>query len=426
MELSEVKTSIDGLEVGMYVSRLDRPWIKTPFPIQGLKIRSKDDIEKLRAYCSFVYVDVEKGHAPNPRFWIVSSTPKASTNIFDMEPSERPVVTRTDEFESLRKKTYRVTTSIKSELKEARTACDKVSEGFSNLLEDLGKGRDIDLAAVKTGITDMVESITRNPAALSWLVHLKKHDEYTYSRALGTSVWCATFGRHLGLEKSTITELALGGLLLDIGNTTIPRELIFKLGGLDDDEQKQMHSHVDMGVKILAHASSTSPTTKVSMDVLQMVATHHERFDGSGYPQKLGNEQIPLYGKIAGLVDSYDAMTSERPYAGKGPRPPHEAIAELYELRDDKYQGELVEQFIQSVGLYPTGSLVELNTGEVGAVISVNGLRRLRPVVMLLLDENKKPLSQFKNIDISKTKDINVTRGVSPDDYGINMKELFL
>ncbi|MES9844224.1 MAG: HD domain-containing phosphohydrolase, partial [Candidatus Sedimenticola sp. 6PFRAG5] len=186
------------------------------------------------------------------------------------------------------------------------------------------------------------------------------------------------------------------------------------------------HSHVDLGIKILARASANSPFAKLPLNVLQMVATHHERFDSSGYPQQLSNEEIPLYGKMAGLVDSYDAMTSERPYADKGPRPPHEAIGELYGLRNVKFQGELVEQFIQAVGLYPTGSLVELNTGEVGAVISVNGLRRLRPIVMLLLDEEKKPVSQFRHINLSRMDDITVVKGVSPDDFGINMKELFL
>ncbi|MES9886463.1 MAG: HD domain-containing phosphohydrolase, partial [Candidatus Sedimenticola sp. 6PFRAG1] len=316
--------------------------------------------------------------------------------------------------------------NMNDEIKSAKEACDKMGEGFSDLLGDLSKGRDIDLEAVTSGITDMVDSIVRNPSALSWIVHLKKHDEYTYSRALGTSVWCATFGRHLGLEKNTITELALGGLLLDIGKTKIPRELIYKLGLLDDDEEKQMHSHVDLGIKILARASANSPFAKLPLNVLQMVATHHERFDSSGYPQQLSNEEIPLYGKMAGLVDSYDAMTSERPYADKGPRPPHEAIGELYGLRNVKFQGELVEQFIQAVGLYPTGSLVELNTGEVGAVISVNGLRRLRPIVMLLLDEEKKPVSQFRHINLSRMDDITVVKGVSPDDFGINMKELFL
>lgn len=428
METSEVKTSIDGLEIGMYVSRLDRPWIKTPFALQGLKIESKDDIEKLRAYCSYVYIDVEKGPSPDPRFWILSTKPKTATTLFDPEQEqEKPkTITRTNEFTALRKTTYRVTSSMKTEVKAAKEACDKLGEGFTNLISDLSKGRDIDLDTVKSGITDMVESITRNPSALSWIVHLKKYDEYTYSRALGTSVWCATFGRHLGLEKSTITELALGGLLLDIGKTKIAKDLIYKLGDLNDDEEKQMHSHVDLGVKLLAHASSASQGAKLSMDLLQMVATHHERFDGTGYPQQLSNEHIPLYGKIAGLVDSYDAMTSERPYADSGPRPPHEAIGELYELRDIQFQGELVEQFIQSVGLYPTGSLVELSTGEVGAVISVNGLRRLRPVVMLLLDKEKKPVSQFRHIDLSKTEKIKVRQGVSPDDFGINMKELFL
>lgn len=158
-----------------------------------------------------------------------------------------------------------------------------------------------------------------------------------------------------------------------------------------------------------------------------MIATHHERADGSGYPQGLTNAEIPIFGRIAGIVDSFDAMTSKRPYVTSGPMPPHEAIAELYELRGKTFQGELVEQFIQTVGLYPTGSLVELNTGAVGAVIAVNGLRRLRPSIMLLLDENKEPLQEFKYVDLSLTEEkLSVATGLPPGTYGIDMKEIFL
>ncbi len=158
-----------------------------------------------------------------------------------------------------------------------------------------------------------------------------------------------------------------------------------------------------------------------------MVATHHERADGSGYPQGLANDEITLYGRIAGIVDSYDAMTNKCPYLQGEPMTPHAAINELYELRDKKYQSELIEQFIQAVGLYPTGSLVELSTGEVAAVVAINGLRRLRPSIILLLDKNKKPLPEFVSMDLSRTnKDISVSRVLTSGAYGIVMSELFL
>jgi hypothetical protein len=134
-----------------------------------------------------------------------------------------------------------------------------------------------------------------------------------------------------------------------------------------------------------------------------------------------------MFGRIAGIVDSFDAMTNLRLYSAEEPMPPHEAIAELYGLRGKKFQAELVEQFIQTVGLYPTGSLIELSTGEVGAVISVNGLRRLRPSVMLLLDSNKEPLEKFRLVDLSRMDEaLSVVRGLPRGAFGIDMKEVFL
>jgi HD-GYP domain-containing protein (c-di-GMP phosphodiesterase class II) len=424
----EVKTSIDGLEIGMFISRLDRPWIKTPYSLEGITVESQEDIERLRKYCNYVYVDVEQGVSPEPRFWILTENPKSQT--FGVTRSTHTQESREKErkeYQALRKTTYRTSEKFSTEIKTAKKVSSKLSGDYKQLLSDLQSGREVDIEVVKAGVSDMVESVIKNPSAMMWIIQLKKLDEYSYSRALGTSVWCATFGRHLGLEKEAINQLALGGLLLDIGKSRLPPHLLKNNGELTEEEARQMHEHVDLGIKILVSSPLSPSGEKVSMDVMQMIATHHERADGSGYPQGLLNKDIPIYGRIAGIVDSYDAMTSERPYIKAGQSAPHDAIAELYELRDTRFQAELVEQFIQTVGLYPTGSLVELSTGQVGAVVAINGLRRLRPTLMLLLDENKEPYAQFTHLDLTKAgEEITVERGLPPGSYGIDMHELFL
>ncbi|MEJ1381182.1 MAG: DUF3391 domain-containing protein [Candidatus Sedimenticola sp. (ex Thyasira tokunagai)] len=427
----EVKTSIDGLEVGMFVSRLDRPWVKTPFDLQGVVVRNADDIERLRKYCNYVYVDVEQGVSPQPRFWILDETPKV---VLDRNPdpfhnAEKKNSDEVAEFASLRKITYETSTGFEGEVGVAEQVHEKIGDHFRQILGDLKRGKALDLDTVKEGITDMVESIIRNPSAMMWVVHIRRLDDYTYTRSLGSSVWCATFGRHLGIEERDIESLALGGLLLDLGKSMLPHDLLTKQGALTPDEKNKMDTHVDLGIRVLAKTSSlgSADKQKLPIDVLQMIATHHERSDGSGYPQGLENSAIPLFGRIAGIVDSFDAMTSRRPYTSKGPKSPHEAINELYEVRGSLFQAELVEQFIQTVGVYPTGSLVELNTGEVGAVVAINGLRRLRPSVMLLLDENKQPISPFRYMNLSKMGDeISVLHGLPSGAFGINMEELFL
>lgn len=424
----EVKTSIDGLQVGMFVSRLDRPWIKTPFELEGIRIASKGDIDRVRKYCNYVYIDVEQGIAPEPRYWILAKD--AESQIFQKTPKAANLGRREDqikEYQKLRKISYKNTEAFEAEVKTAEVVTQQLSTGYEQLLEDLENGRDLDLEVVKSGVTDMVKSIVRNPSAMLWIVQIKGVDQYTYSRALGTSVWCATFGRHLGLDKKSINDLALGGLLLDLGKSRLPLELIKKPDSLTEDELRLMQEHVDLGIKLLLGEEKKRSKKRLSVEVLQMVATHHERADGSGYPQGLTNQDIPIYGRIAGIVDSYDAMTSKRPYVKNGPHAPHEAISELYKFRDTKFQAELIEQFIQTVGLYPTGSLVELNTGQVGAVVEINGLRRLQPTVLVLLDENKEPYPEFKYLDLSKVDDaVHVVQGLPPGAYGIDMQELFL
>jgi hypothetical protein len=160
------------------------------------------------------------------------------------------------------------------------------------------------------------------------------------------------------------------------------------------------------------------------------VATHHERHDGSGYPSGLAGELIPIYGRIMGLVDSYNAMTCARPHART--RSAHNAVSSCTGLRGVLFQAELVEQFIQTCGIYPTGTLVELSTGEVGVVVAVHSLKRLRPSVMLLLDRNKLPLREFRTVDLSEMEvdeagqPLTVKGGLPVGAFNINLKELFL
>ncbi len=366
---TEVKTIVEGLEVGMYVSRLDRPWIETPFLLEGINIKSDDDLEQLRKHCNYVYVDVEKGLSPDPRYLITQDgTGK------DVQPQQDPHHATSSrkhpghDSDQSGKTTYPITTSFKSELQTAKDIYQNINDDLNRILTDLKQDRDLDIEMLKKSISTMTESIVRNPAAMMWVISHRREGDGNYSRSLGTSVRCTTFGRHLGLIMSSLKALALGGLLLDIGNIKLPEELL----------------------------------------------------------DKSGHDAISLFARIAGIVDSYDAMTSKSSYVNSEPMSPHGAVTELYELRGKKYHAELVEKFIQAIGLYPTGSLVELNTGEVGTVVEVNGLRRLRPSIVLLLDKNKEPLSEYVAMDLSQMdRRISVSRGLMSGAYGIDMSQLF-
>jgi HD-GYP domain-containing protein (c-di-GMP phosphodiesterase class II) len=279
---------------------------------------------------------------------------------------------------------------------------------------------------MESAVDSMVDSIFRNREAMGWLARMKVKDDYLYSHSLAASVWALAFGRHLGLDKNTLRSLGMGAMLLDIGKTKLPTHLLQKSAKPSESEWTELLQHVQLGIAIL----DEDPRADACMKT--MVRTHHERTDGTGYPNKLSGDSIPLVGRIAGIVDCYDAMTSERAYA-KG-KSTYDAVRELKRLGKTWFQPELVELFIQAVGVFPTGTLVELNSGEVGIVIAQNRFRRLRPEIMLILDADKKVREEFPAIDLQLfTKDnengnpaLWITQGLEPGAYGVDPTEFFL
>jgi HD-GYP domain-containing protein (c-di-GMP phosphodiesterase class II) len=406
------KVSVQGIELGMFVSRLDRPWLETSFPLEGFEIKTEEELQKLQRICSHVYVDIASGRSPDPRF---------------VELEETALVEGArghDELAELRKTDWSIQNDFNSELVHADAAHDTLERGIEEVMQDLRGGRELDLQKLHDGVEAMIGSITRNPSAFVWLKEIKRKDNYTYQHALGCSIWAATFGRHLGLEIEELRELALGGLLFDVGKTRLPAEMLAKKASLDARETQQMRGHVEQSLEILEN------TPGVSRKIIDMVATHHERYNGTGYPRGLSGSDIPIEGRILGLIDSYDALTNNRLYADA--LSPHQAVTELYKCRGTLFQSELVEQFILTCGIYPTGSLVELSNGQVGVVTAVHSLKRLRPSVMLLLDEDKLPLPQFRTIDLGEMKEdahgrpLSIKCGLPLGAYGIDPVELFL
>ncbi|MGE7139709.1 HD-GYP domain-containing protein [Luteibacter sp. NPDC031894] len=410
-DLVERRVFVADLEVGMYVSRLDCEWSDTTFPLQGVPITSQDDIDKLSRFCKYVFVDLHRQVVPERT--IVKPARVATPVRPPPKPSANPRL--------VARHTYRDTVAFEDEVPRAQVAFDGVAHFAERLVEDIQHGRAIDPVAVEEAVRPMVASLLRSSDAFFWIESLRRRDTYTYQHAVGCSTLAAAFGRHMGFASEAIVSLAAGGLLMDVGKVQMPEELLSREGPLNDDEWGLARRHVEEGVAILEHSGVTDP------EVRDMVLTHHERFDGTGYPAGLAGTEIPLSGRMAAIIDTYHAMSSPRPYRQAVSQ--HLALRQLYAGRDNAFQGELVEQFQACIGVYPTGSIVELNTGEVAVVMVQNHARRLQPRVAVLTRADKGPREDFLIVDLMNQTDPvrrEILRTLPAGSHGIEPKEFFL
>lgn len=428
MEIEERQVKVHELRIGMFVSRLDRPWTETPFALQGFLVRNSAQIERLAEYCDSVYIDVQKSSAADPMPVLRTLSPRVGggsaggAGVGAMGPIE---TANTREATWIGAAEYPRQASVEDELPQAVSAMETVSRRATEILDTLRGGGSVSRDQITAAVEPVVASLVRNPDAFFWLETLRKRDDYAYGHAINCCALAAAFGRYLGFPEMVLNDLATGGMLLDIGMTRVSVDLLQRRGPLSVAEMQSVHRHVEEGLKLY------DDTGLGNEDVRTMLRTHHERHDASGYPAGVPIRQIPLLGRIAGIVDSFDAMTSTRPFRPALSR--SAALQVLYRERGHLYQPELVEQFVQCLGVYPVGTLVELSTGEVGIVMGQNPTRRLRPKLMLLTSADKRLRENFQSLDLLTMRygeveesAVHIVRSLDPGAYGLEPTELYL
>jgi len=308
--------------------------------------------------------------------------------------------------------------SLEHEMKTASKLYGNAKELQSRILNDIASGKMFDIESARSQTDAIVDSIFRNQDALACMARLRMKDEYLIEHSLNVSILTTIFAKHLGEKREIIEQLALGAFLHDIGKIRIPDEILHKPGRLTEDEYLQMQRHVQLGLELLEDSAHLSHVA------MSMVREHHERLDGNGYPLQLVDKQISKYGRIIAIVDSYDAMTADRVY--KSGIHPINAFKKLKQSVESSYDKELVESFIQCLGLYPVGTLVKLDSGKLGLISQLNTAKPLKPFVKVFYNTRMSQAIPIEEIDLSSSKARDqIECSIRPDEFNINLLGFF-
>lgn len=303
---------------------------------------------------------------------------------------------------------HRETKAMEAEMPQARQAFSQVEEISRQLIDDIHAGRLFSVEGLEEVVDDVVASALRSPDALMLVTRLKEQDVAIYGHSLQVAVYLVAFGRHLGLQSQDLARLAMLGLFLDLGKTKVPAALLSRPGPLTPEEFALVKQHVSHGVDLIRQIPD------LHRAILEGVAQHHEREDGSGYPAGLRADGISLFGRMAGIVDTFVAMINPRPY--ETTISAYEALRKISDLGGSLFHAPMVEQFVQTVGAFPVGSRVELSTGEIAIVLRQSTVRRLKPKVLVVAGADKVPLKSPTTLDLlylpADREGVHIVRGL--------------
>lgn len=348
---------------GMYIHDLNCGWIDHPFAFNKFRVKDKAVIEKIVAYgIREVYIDTALGLDIKDGRTQEDVSSELERKLLQAASAVKPLPP----------------TSMEEEIVVARQVHSEANKVVQNVLSDIRLGKQIEVERMEPVVERITESIFRNKDALTSLGRIKSKDSYTFQHSVSVCTLLVSFARAMEFSHEMIHEMGIGGLLHDAGKMRIPDRVLNKPGALTDEEFAVMKSHAALGRDILRGTPGISDTA------ILVAAQHHERYDGTGYPDRLKGPEISEIGQMAAIVDVYDALTSNRVYH-KGMEPT-EALKKLFEWSKFHFNEELVQQFIRVIGIYPAGSLVSLDSGQLAVVVKPGEQNLLKPLVRVIFD----------------------------------------
>ena len=374
------KIPADQLRPGMYIHDLNCGWMDHPFVSNRFAVDDQETLDKIRKLgIREIYIDVTLG------LDVSEDAPTAEEVRRDIQARMADIVNQPESPASV---------PLATERTRAKKLHSEANQIARHMLQDVRLGKQIEMEQINPLVENMIDSIFRNPDALLPLGRLKEHDNYTFQHSVSVCALMIAFARGLGLERSIIKEIAIGALLHDVGKAKVPDAILNKPAKLTEAEFAKMQSHVVQSIIILQH------TPGISQIALDVAGQHHERYDGTGYPNQLKGEEISLYGQMGAIVDVYDALTSERVY--KKGMPPTEALGKLLEWSKYHFEPELVRKYIRMVGIYPTGSLVRLESGKLAIVLEQSRDKPTQPKVWIMYSSKSNVYVKPEEVDLSR------------------------
>jgi len=370
---------VEQLRIGMHVHELCGSWMDHPFWRKGFLLDNPKDLQTILS------TGIKEA-------WIDTSKGLDIQGGVDEEAIEAEVDTTLIKADPAGKREQRIDTA--QEAARAVMVCAKSRQAVTSMFNEARMGKALDAEDALPIVEEISASVLRNPGALIGLARLKDKDDYTYMHSVAVCALMVALARRLGLEDEQVRQAGMAGLLHDVGKMMIPLEILNKPGKLTDAEFDLVKSHPVEGHKMLLEGSGISD---IALDVC---LHHHEKVDGKGYPDRLRNEQISLYAKMGAVCDVYDAITSNRPY--KEGWEPAESIRKMAEWSAGNYDPVIFQAFVKSIGIYPVGSLVRLESNRLAVIIEQTDKSLLTPKVKVFFSIKSNGRIVPEILDLSK------------------------